>query len=131
MGDNGRRGGPIHVLHYAWAISEGGAANGIVNLCNGLDPERYRSSIISLTYLGGLGKRLDTERTSVYRMRNHPEGSMSCAVTTMASPAYRTLHSMTAPTFSSAAIWGIDGGASAYCKTEVLAMTFRFRSLTS
>lgn len=60
----------IHVVHFTYAVSEGGAAKGIVNLCNGLDPERFRASIITLTPPGGFERLLDRDRVAVYRMKD-------------------------------------------------------------
>jgi sugar transferase (PEP-CTERM/EpsH1 system associated) len=48
----------IHILHLAYAVSRGGAANVIVTLCNRLDPERFRTSIITMTPNGGFERLL-------------------------------------------------------------------------
>jgi len=58
----------IHVVHVTYAASYGGAASMIVNLCNRLDPARFRVSIVSLTPNGGFEHELDGERVALHRV---------------------------------------------------------------
>ncbi len=39
----------LHIVHIVYSFGIGGTENGIVNLVNGMDPERYQVSIVSLT----------------------------------------------------------------------------------
>lgn len=39
----------IHILHVIHRLSMGGLENGLVNLVNGLDPDRYEHTVLSLT----------------------------------------------------------------------------------
>jgi sugar transferase (PEP-CTERM/EpsH1 system associated) len=58
----------IRVLHLAYAVSRGGAANVIVNVCNRLDPSRFRASIITLTPNGGFERLLARDRVELRRV---------------------------------------------------------------
>ena len=54
----------IHVLHIVYSFGIGGLENGIVNLVNNMDPERFKVSIISLTPL--LDSKQRIARDGVY-----------------------------------------------------------------
>lgn len=58
----------IRLVHVTYAASYGGTANGIVNLCNGLDPSRFRASIITFTPNGGFEQTLASDRVTLYRL---------------------------------------------------------------
>ena len=69
----------FHVVHLTKAISYGGTANGIVNLCNGLDPSYIRTSVITLSPSGGFEQQLRQDRVTLHRLLvgNRPDRWMA------------------------------------------------------
>lgn len=61
----------IKVTHLVFSLSAGGLENGVVNLCNRLDPEIFDTSICVLEGGGELEDRLDRERVKLYEVRRH------------------------------------------------------------
>jgi sugar transferase (PEP-CTERM/EpsH1 system associated) len=49
----------IHIVHVQESLEVGGLENGVVNISNGLDQERFRTTICCLNRLGPLSLRLD------------------------------------------------------------------------
>jgi sugar transferase (PEP-CTERM/EpsH1 system associated) len=50
---------PIHVQHVVITLQPGGLENGVVNVVNGLDKAKFRSSVCCLREIGVFGERLD------------------------------------------------------------------------
>ncbi|MBM4118093.1 glycosyltransferase [bacterium] len=50
--------GPIHVCHVQTTLRAGGLENGVVNIVNGLDPARFRSTVLCLHDAGALAARI-------------------------------------------------------------------------
>lgn len=49
---------PLHIAHVVFSLEPGGMENGVVNLSNGLDPDRYRTTILCLEIGGAFVSRL-------------------------------------------------------------------------
>lgn len=49
---------PIHVCHVQTTLRSGGLENGVVNIVNGLDPARFRSTVVCLHDAGALAARI-------------------------------------------------------------------------
>jgi sugar transferase (PEP-CTERM/EpsH1 system associated) len=52
----------IHIVHVQESLEVGGLENGVVNIANGLDPSRFRTTICCLNRLGPLTSRLDNSK---------------------------------------------------------------------
>jgi sugar transferase (PEP-CTERM/EpsH1 system associated) len=49
---------PLHICHVVLSLRSGGLENGVVNVVNGLDPARFRSSVCCLQQRGEFARRL-------------------------------------------------------------------------
>lgn len=58
---------PTRVLHVVQSLGTGGLENGIINLVNGIDPERFRIDILCLRYRGELCERLKPDSKVYFR----------------------------------------------------------------
>ena len=56
----------LRVLHLVFSLDTGGLENGVVNLCNRLDSERFAASICTFSAGGALESRLTTERVKLF-----------------------------------------------------------------
>ncbi len=52
----------IHVVHVQESLEVGGLENGVVNISNGLDPERFQTTICCLNRLGPLTNKISNLR---------------------------------------------------------------------
>lgn len=59
------------VTHLIFSLEVGGMENGVVNLCNRLDPELFDTSICVMQAGGGLEERLDRDRVTLYEVRRN------------------------------------------------------------
>ncbi|HVY61832.1 MAG TPA: glycosyltransferase, partial [Planctomycetota bacterium] len=64
-----RRDGPIRVAHIVHSFRTGGCEHGIVKLLNALPAGRYRHSLISLTELGPLARKIRAPGTRFHEVR--------------------------------------------------------------
>lgn len=58
----------IHIQHVVLSLQPGGLENGVVNVANRLDPQRFRSSVCCLKHAGEFAVRLDRASVPVYEM---------------------------------------------------------------
>lgn len=58
----------IHIQHVLLSLQPGGLENGVVNVVNGLDPSRFRSSLCCLQSVGGFASRVRAADVSIYKM---------------------------------------------------------------
>jgi sugar transferase (PEP-CTERM/EpsH1 system associated) len=56
-------------MHAVFSLETGGLENGVVNLCNRLDPERFQASICVFQGGGELESRVDPERVELLTLR--------------------------------------------------------------
>ena len=61
----------IRVAHLIFSLEAGGMENGVVNLCNRLDPDLFDTSICVMHAGGELETRLDRDRVTLYEVRRH------------------------------------------------------------
>lgn len=59
---------PIHIQHVILSLQPGGLENGVVNVVNGLDPRRFRSSICCLKQAGEFANRIRQEHVQIHEM---------------------------------------------------------------
>ncbi len=59
---------PVRVLHLVYHLGCGGMENGVVNLANHMDPDRFRVGICAFVGGGEYEKRLDPARTPLFAM---------------------------------------------------------------
>lgn len=59
---------PIHVCHVLLSLRPGGLENGVVNVVNGLDARRFRSTVCCLQELGEFALRIADSRVEKYAM---------------------------------------------------------------
>ncbi len=59
---------PIHIQHVLLSLQPGGLENGVVNVVNGLDPSRFRSSICCLKQAGEFANRIQQEHVQIHEM---------------------------------------------------------------
>jgi sugar transferase (PEP-CTERM/EpsH1 system associated) len=52
---------PLHILHVVFSLEPGGLENGVVNLANGLDRARFRTTICCLERVGHFAERLQPD----------------------------------------------------------------------
>ncbi len=62
----------IHICHVLSTFGSGGLENGVVNVVNGLDPDRFRNTIVCLHELGPLAERVTSPSAEVINV-GHPE----------------------------------------------------------
>jgi len=66
----GRR---LHICHVMMTLGGGGMENGLVNVVNGLDPGRFRSTVVCLHELGPYAERVDGPAVTVTNL-GHRKG---------------------------------------------------------
>ena len=66
------RGKQIHICHVQTTFRSGGLENGVANIVNGLDPERFRSTVICLNDRGVLADRIVNPTAQVINLA-HPD----------------------------------------------------------
>ncbi len=59
---------PIHIQHVLLSLRPGGLENGVVNVVNRLDPERFRSSVCCLQASGEFAQRITRSDVPVHEM---------------------------------------------------------------
>ncbi len=59
---------PVRVLHLVYHLGCGGMENGVVNLANHMDPERFVVAVCAFVGGGEYEKRLDPARTPLFSM---------------------------------------------------------------
>ena len=64
----------INIAHVVYSFGTGGIENGIVNIVNNLDVQRYQHVICCLTQAGNFTKRLKTKNYLIYEL-NKNEGN--------------------------------------------------------
>ncbi len=64
----------VRILHLVYQLGCGGMENGIVNLANHMDTERFHVGVCVFVGNGAYEKRIDTSRTPLFFM-NKPEGN--------------------------------------------------------
>ncbi|MBI2827570.1 MAG: glycosyltransferase [Planctomycetia bacterium] len=55
----------LRVLHLVFSLDSGGLENGVVNLCNRLDPQRFAPAICTFSAGGALESRVDRNRVEL------------------------------------------------------------------
>jgi sugar transferase (PEP-CTERM/EpsH1 system associated) len=60
------------IAHILFSLDYGGLENGVVNLVNGMAPERFRHAIIALTHASEFRHRLRREDAGVYVINKRP-----------------------------------------------------------
>lgn len=58
----------IHVQHVLLSLEPGGLENGVVNVANGLDQTRFRSSVCCLRHVGDFATRIRTDAVAIHDM---------------------------------------------------------------
>ena len=58
----------IHIQHVVLSLQPGGLENGVVNVVNSLDPDRFRSTICCLKHAGEFAMRLVSDDISIHEM---------------------------------------------------------------
>ena len=56
---------PIRIMHVVDSLGKGGLENGLVNLIERLDPERFEHVVYAIRRLGSNADRLRTDRVRV------------------------------------------------------------------
>src|SRR5258708_14832895 len=56
---------PIRIMHFVDGLGKGGLENGLVNLIERLDPERFEHIVCAIRYLGSNADRLRRARVKV------------------------------------------------------------------
>lgn len=74
----------LHIMHLLLSLQTGGCENGIVNLMNHMDPERFKVSVCCLEDIGELAQRILPDRRHLHLVRK--EGR----------PRIRDLHNLSA-----------------------------------
>ncbi len=59
---------PIHICHVQTTLRSGGLENGVVNVVNGLDRERFRSTVVCLHDAGALAARITNPTARVINL---------------------------------------------------------------
>ena len=59
---------PIHIQHVILSLQPGGLENGVINVANGLNPDRFRSSVCCLQKAGEFKGRLQQSHVQVHEM---------------------------------------------------------------
>jgi sugar transferase (PEP-CTERM/EpsH1 system associated) len=62
----------IRILHVVHSLEVGGLENGLVNLLNRLDPDRFEHSICCLTRSGGFAGRITSRRVRIFELKLRP-----------------------------------------------------------
>lgn len=61
----------LKIMHLLYSLDTGGMENGVVNLCNRLDPDRFEPSVCVLHGGGVLENRLDRRRVGLVEIKRH------------------------------------------------------------
>jgi sugar transferase (PEP-CTERM/EpsH1 system associated) len=59
---------PIRVLHVLLSLEPGGLENGVVNVINRLDRERFASSVCCLKHAGEFARRIEDPRVDIHEL---------------------------------------------------------------
>ncbi len=59
---------PIHIQHVLLSLQPGGLENGVVNIVNGLDPARFRSSVCCLREAGQFAERIQAPGAQIHEV---------------------------------------------------------------
>ncbi len=59
---------PIRIQHVILSLQPGGLENGVVNVVNGLNPDRFQSSICCLKQTGAFASRILPNQAQIYEM---------------------------------------------------------------
>ena len=59
---------PIRILHVLLSLEPGGLENGVVNVINRLDRERFESSVCCLKHAGEFARRIDDPRVAIHEL---------------------------------------------------------------
>lgn len=62
----------LHIAHVVLSLQPGGLENGVVNVINGLEQNRFRSSVVCLKEAGAFADRISTAGTKVHVMGLKP-----------------------------------------------------------
>ena len=62
----------LHVAHVVLSLDPGGLENGVVNVVNGLDPRRFRSSVVCLKEAGPFARRITAKGTAIHELHLRP-----------------------------------------------------------
>lgn len=62
----------LHIAHIVLSLQPGGLENGVVNVINGLDRTRFRSSVVCLKVAGEFASRIQAPDTQVVAMGMKP-----------------------------------------------------------
>lgn len=62
----------LHIAHVVLSLQPGGLENGVVNVVNGLDPRRFRSSVVCLKEAGAFAKRITAKGTAIHELHLQP-----------------------------------------------------------
>src|SRR5690606_9608198 len=63
---------PAHLVHIIHRLDTGGMENGLVNLVNTLPPKRYRHTIVSLTSVGQIARRIVNPEVKIVALDRRP-----------------------------------------------------------
>lgn len=63
---------PAHLVHIIHRLDTGGMENGLVNLVNTLSPQRYRHTIVTLTGVGPIAKRIANPEVKIVALERKP-----------------------------------------------------------
>lgn len=66
----------IRILHVVLSLDVGGLENGVVNIINGLSPERYESHVVCIQHKGDLAKRLSSACLSLVELRSYGRSNL-------------------------------------------------------
>ena len=72
-----KNGGKIlkkRILHIVLSLGTGGLENGIVNIINGCDPDKFHIDVLCLRELGELASRIENKDTRVFFFENSHQG---------------------------------------------------------
>jgi len=64
--------GPIRVCHVLYRLATGGLENGLVNLINRMDPERFEHAVVCVDRSGPFSERITRPGVSVVELRKRP-----------------------------------------------------------
>ena len=59
---------PIRVLHVLLSLEPGGLENGVVNVINRLDRDRFVSSVCCLKHAGEFARRIEDPRVDIHEL---------------------------------------------------------------
>lgn len=62
---------PLRVMHVVYDLGAGGMENGVINLCNLLEPSAFSTSICTLASGGAMEPRLNREKSELLNVKRH------------------------------------------------------------